>query len=321
MIKQLQKNNSVLCTTRNYREVNELSKLRKMKMTIVGKHGGTTKAGKLIASLNRSAHLGNVIEKFKPDLAISFCSPEAARVAFGLGIYHIAFCDSPHAEAVMRLSVPLVQKLLIPWIIPKKEFTKYGIAEKNIIQYRAIDASVIVRNATRPKPTKNKKKIILIRIEEEEAAYAQKNNRTVIIIQKIIDRFSEHHIMVLPRYKSQIMKLRDTLGNKIRILDKVTIGSELLQNTDVFVGSGGTMTAESALLGVPTISYNAIPNLVQDYLVRKKLVLLESNPNKIILAIERFLTSDNKDLQKNAKKMLMSMEDPYKKLIQIIKKK
>lgn len=292
-----------------------------MKMVRVGKHGGTTREGKLDASLNRSISLGETIKKFRPALAVSFCSPEAARVAFGLGIRHIAFCDSPHAEAVMRLSVPLVQKLLIPWIIPKKEFVKYGIAEKNIIQYRAIDAAVSIRHITTSKQTKNKKKIILIRIEEEQAAYAQKNNQTIIMIKKILDRFSEYDIMVLPRYRSQIVKLKETLGNRVRILDKVMIGSKLLRNIDVFIGSGGTMTAESALLGVPTISYNAVPNLVQDYLVRKKLVVLESNPNKIILAIERFLTSDNKDLQKNAKKTLMSMEDPYKKLIQIIKKK
>nr|AIF21719.1 hypothetical protein [uncultured marine thaumarchaeote SAT1000_06_A02] len=37
-----------------------------------------------------------------------------------MGIKHICFSDSPHAENVMRLVVPLVQKLLIPWIIPKK---------------------------------------------------------------------------------------------------------------------------------------------------------------------------------------------------------
>jgi hypothetical protein len=99
------------------------------------------------------------------------------------------------------------------------------------------------------------------------------------------------------------------------------IGSKLLQSIDVFVGSGGTMTAESALFGIPTISYNAVPNLVQDYLVRKKLVVLESSPTKIISIIDKFLSSDNKALQKNARQTLASMENPYKKLIQIIKTK
>ena len=320
MVKQLQKNNTILCTTRNYREVNELSKLQKIKLVTVGKHGGTTKPGKLGASLSRGIGLGKIIEKFKPDLAISFCSPEASRVAFGLGIRHVAFCDSPHAEAVMKLSLPFVQKLLIPWTIPKKEFAKYGISEQDIIPYKAIDASVIVRNAPKAKPIKRSKKRILIRIEEEQASYVQKDNQTIQMIQKIAQKFPQCEIMVLPRYQSQIDKLRQTLGDKVKVLGKVMIGSELLQNIDVFVGSGGTMTAEAALFGVPTISYNAVPNLVQDYLVKKKLVILESNTNKIISAIDKFLSSDNKALQKNARQTLSSMEDPYKKLIQTISK-
>jgi predicted glycosyltransferase len=113
--------------------------------------------------------------------------------------------------------------------------------------------------------------------------------------------------------------LRQTLGSKVKILGKVVVGKTLLQNTDVFVGSGGTMTAEAALLGIPTISYDAVPNLVQDYLVRKKLVILESNPKKIVSIIEKMLRVDNKRLQANAKKTLASMEDPLKKLIQAIK--
>ncbi len=321
MIRKLKTGNSVLCTTRNYREVNELANIKKMKMVVIGKHGGDSKPGKLGASLYRSAGLGKIIDRFKPDLAISFCSPEAARVAFGLGIKHVAFCDSPHAEAVMKLSIPMIQKLFVPWIIPKKEFTKYGIAEKNIVPYKAIDASVIVKSATKQKPKPKKKKSILIRVEEEHAAYAQKNNHTIQIIQKIADKFPDHTIMVLPRYQSQILTLRKKLGKKVKILGKVIIGNNLLQDIDVFVGSGGTMTAEAALMGIPTISYNAVPNLVQDYLIRKKLVTLESNPDKIVSMIGKALSSNNKNLEKNARQTLASMEDPYKKLIDAIKKK
>ena len=48
-------------------------------------------------------------------------------------------------------------------------------------------------------------------------------------------------------------------------------GKHLLNNTDIFIGSGGTMTAESALMGIPTISYNAVPNIIENYLVKKHL--------------------------------------------------
>lgn len=320
MIRRLQKNNKVLCTTRNYREVNDLAKLRKIKLLTIGKHGGQTRIGKLDASLNRMSKLSDQIQKFNPDIAISFCSPEASRIAFGFGIRHIAFCDSPHADAVMRLSIPLVQKLFIPWIIPKREFSRYGINEENIIPYKAVDAAIIVKYKWKEKKKLRKdRKNILIRVEEEQAAYVEKNQwRIRKIIQKISDEFSDHNIMILPRYESQIAELKRS-GYKINILDKVIVGRELLRNVDVFIGSGGTMTAESSLLGIPTISYNAVPNLVQDYLVKEKLIVLESNPDRIVLLVRKMLSSDNKLLQKNARRVLLSMEDPYKKLVQIIK--
>ncbi|HXV50610.1 MAG TPA: DUF354 domain-containing protein, partial [Nitrosopumilaceae archaeon] len=119
MIRKLQKNNQVLCTSRNYREVVELAKIRGTNLVFIGKHGGADRLDKLNASLLRMNGLLSKIRKFAPHLTVSFCSPEAARISYGLGVKHIAFCDSPHAEAVMRLSIPLVQKLLIPWIIPK----------------------------------------------------------------------------------------------------------------------------------------------------------------------------------------------------------
>ena len=47
-------------------------------------------------------------------------------------------------------------------------------------------------------------------------------------------------------------------------------GKHLLKNTDVFIGSGGTMTAEAAFnQEFQPISYNAIPNIIEDFLVKK----------------------------------------------------
>jgi len=95
----------------------------------------------------------------------------------------------------------------------------------------------------------------------------------------------------------------------------------LLRDTDIFVGSGGTMTAESALLGIPTISYNAVPNLIEKYLVRKKLVIRETNSKRIVSVIEKILHSDTAHFKNNARLAMDAMDDPVKKLGQIIKMK
>ena len=319
MIKRLKKNHNVLCTSRKYSQVTELAKIRKQKLVIIGKHGGAEKHDKLNASLSRSKLLVKKISKFSPDITLSFCSPEAARVSYGLGIPHICFSDSPHAENVMRLVVPLVQKLLIPWIIPKKKFTKFGIDQNNIIQYKAIDAATISKRKIKNIKKTVGKRIILIRLEEDEASYSLKKRPIIPIVKEILKEFSGQEIVIMTRYVTQKKYLQQIFQKKIKILSTVVDSKLLLYNTDIFIGSGGTMTAESALLGIPTISYDAVPNIIEDYLVRKKLVMREINPKKMVSVMKKVFKSSNSRRKNRAKKMMSSMEDPYPILLKTMK--
>ena len=323
IVEKLGKKHDLLCTSRDYEEVSKLAKIRDFNLIFVGKHGGGDKKTKLKASIDRMEKLSTKIRTFSPDIVISFCSPEAARIAFGLGIKHVAFCDSPHAEAVMRLTLPLIQKLLIPFTIPKKKFSKYGIDEKNIIQYKAIDAFVTIQRKIDQKaklPFKNNnRKNILIRVEEEEASYTSKSSKIIPIIKKIEREYENDNIVVLGRYTKQIENLQKIIGKKVKIVKMTYDGKHLLKNTDIFIGSGGTMTAESALMGIPTISYNAVPNIIENFLVKKYLIRRETNPNKISNYIKKIFESTNNQNQERAERIRKQMEDPIKKLIKIIK--
>ena len=334
IIQRLKKNHTVLCTSRKYNQVTDLAKIRKQKLVIIGKYGGVKKHDKLDASLSRSKLLVRKISKFLPDITLSSCSPEAARVSYGLGIPHICFSDSPHATAVMKLSLPYANKLLIPWIIPKSDFENMGIEPKNIIQYKTVDAAQITKQKVffgcGTDINSKRWKTILIRTPEDEAAYLSKQRGVVDIIKKIKKDFLGCHITVLTRYKKQADLLKKNFSksaqNKVQIVSKVVDGKKLLRNCDVFVGSGGTMTAESALLGIPTISYNAIPNRIEDYLVSKKIVARCMTPNKIAERITHVfqLTSYRgrgyeRTRRLQIKKFVNSLEDPYPILLKTIK--
>ena len=323
IIEKLGQKHDILCTSREYNEVTKLAKIRHFDLIFVGKHGGGDKKSKLKASIERIEKLSKKISKFGPDVVISFGSPEAARISFGLGIKHIMFCDSPHANAVMRLTLPLIQKLLIPSVIPKEEFSKFGINQKDIVQYKAIDAVVTMQrkiNQNIISPFKNNnKKNILIRVEEEQAAYTSKSSKIIPIIQKIVNDYKDENIIVLGRYTQQIINLQKMIGKKVKIIKMSFDGKYLLNDTDVFIGSGGTMTAESALMGIPTISYNAVPNIIENFLVKKSLVKRETNPKKVSNEIKRIFARKNDQNQKRARKVVKQMEDPIEKLIKIIK--
>ena len=321
-IQKLRKQHKIISTSRRYEQVNGIRKFGTINPIIIGKHGGKNNVDKLLASLNRSKLLTKKIEKDKPNLLVSFCSPEASRVAYGLGIPHIAFSDSPHAKAVMKLSLPYVTKLLTPWIIPKSDFKEFGINSRDIIQYRAIDAGVIIRNYTKKRKKRvSKRKTILIRPEESEAAYVDKKSITKRIIEKTVREFPDDEKIVLSRYKEQTRELEKTFGREIKILSKPVNGKEILSDIDCFIGSGGTMTAEAGLLGIPTISLNAVPNRIEDFLVRNKIVVRSENPDRISREVFLVLNNDSiiKKRKQKARKLVSSFEDPYQVLLRTIR--
>ena len=322
IIKKLGKKHDFLCTSRRYEEVSKLAKIRNFDLKFVGKYGGGTKEGKFFAGVERIRILSNKIKQFSPDLVLSFCSPEAARISFGFGIRHIAFCDSPHAEAVMRLTLPLIDKLLIPKIIPKNEFVKYGINPENIIPYNTIDASVLIqRKIVEEKrlPFRvNSRKNILVRLEEEESAYAKKSNQSKIILQKIVKDFPKENIVVLARYPKQIQKIEKIASENVRILGMSYDGKWLLKNADIFIGSGGTMVAEAAILGIPTISYNAVPNRIEKYLVKMALVKRIENADDIPNALRKILAKPSKKNTAKIKSLQKMRYEPIQKLIEVI---
>ena len=326
MIKRLEKNNQILITSRNYREASDIAKIRKLKVKTVGKHGGADLFNKLQASTFRISHLSKIVRKFSPDVAISFCSPEASRISFGLGIKHIAFSNFPFINATMRLSLPLSYKLFTPKHINKKEYTKFGINEKDIIQYKALDEYILIKGksftSTLPKLKLDQKQTILFRTVQTQASevHGHKPLNIIPIIKRIAKDFPDFNLIVLGRYYEQINMLKENFrGSKIIVLNKVVDSAEILSITDVFVGSGGTMTSEAALRGIPTISYNAIPMPDEQYLVKMGLVNRGTTTNEIISLIRKLQKSNKKEIKSRARKFLNSMEDPYTKLVPILK--
>ena len=319
MMEKLNKRHKILCTTRDYREVNHLIKIGRSKVLVIGKHGGIERSEKLKASITRMRKLIPIIEEFKPDVTISFCSPDAARISYGLQIKHVAFSDAPHGTAIMKLTIPLIQKLLTPWVIPKKEFTKHGIPAKNIIRYRAIDAAFIIKQRPRvdkktvPTINKKSKKNILFRTYEFYASYTKKDMNIAKIINRLA-KIQDVNVMVLGRYSKEISQLRKNLDHGVIVLQKSVDSKEILAMTDIFVGSGGTMTAESALRGIPTISYNAVPNIIEEYLVKKKLVVRADKINELDSLVLEMMDKNPDTMQRRARDELNKMESPLKKL-------
>ena len=314
----------VFNTTRKYREVLQLLRLKGIEAKVVGEHGGRELKNKLRASAQRTVDLASVFEDLEPDIALSFSSPEMARVSYGLRVPHICINDSPHAEAVARLTVPLSKKLLTPKIIPKSAWTRFGISSEDIVQYNALDPWVWVKGfepdgrILQELGLDKSKPILTIRTEETFAAYligkTQKETSVTRIINKLLEAPEPPQIVAMPRYDEQTEALQEVFRDKIVICKSTVDGPSLLCYTSVFVGAGGTMTTEAALLGVPTFScYPDEPFLILKYLMEKNLVTRETDTEQLVKGILTTLSNIDYEKRKQAgkvRRLVKDFEDP-----------
>jgi predicted glycosyltransferase len=143
------------------------------------------------------------------------------------------------------------------------------------------------------------------------------------ILKSIVQNFHDTtNILVLCRYQDQIRQFKEKYGDKITVLENVVDGLELISVADIFIGGGGTMTAESALLGKPTISISPIKFYVDDYLVKTGLIYKIGNSAQIVKILRRIQSDSSfRVRQKNrAQHILNRMEDPANKLLKIVGK-
>lgn len=320
-----ERGHELIITTRRYREVNELLELRGVDARAIGRHGGGSLRDKLVESAKRTAALGKVMGRERPEATISFSSPEAARVSYGLRIPYYCISDSPHAEAVCRLTVPLASKLFAPMIIPKRAWTGYGIASRHIVRYNALDPVVWLRDlkpsqdVVRELGLSKDRPIVVVRPDEEFAAYLMEGKGTKeSVITQVIEELGSAHglqLVALPRYDHQAGVLRRRFQSRLIVPTSVVDAVSLLAHASLFVGAGGTMTTEAALMGVPSIScFPSEPTFVERYLIRLGLVERITRPNKIVKRAEEILARPTyKERQRiNARRLISHMEDPLK---------
>ena len=313
----------VLTTSRHYREVEQLASLLGFELKYVGSRGGKDVTDQLRASLERMNALLPVVDSFQPNVSVSVASADCARISFGIRCKHVAVSDSPHSVIAGKLSLPLSHHLLTPWIIPYLAWYRFGLQRREITKYKALDpAAWLKRTQVATRPTLNLtagKPTILVRLEESYAPYMIGTDETWAdkLLQRLASDFKDCNLVALCRYQDQLEKVKKRFGDRFEIPEKVVDGANLIRQSDVFIGMGGTMTTESALIGVPTISaYQGHGLYTERYLSSSGLLLKTHNLDRLSRLIDKCLIpSYKKHCARKAKKVLDSMEDPVERIV------
>jgi uncharacterized protein len=314
----------VLATSRRYREVEPLAERNGIELKLVGDRGGQGLEEQLLAATKRQEEMIPIVKDFGPQVAVSTASVVCARVAFGLRIRHVAVNDSPHSEVAGRLSLPLSYRLLCPWIIPYRAWARFGLSREQITTYRALDPAAWLKRQPIPGPMPKldpSKKTVTVRVQESDAPYLAGTDRGWIdtILTTLSDAFPDANLVALCRYDYQVDEIKARFGARWTIPDEVVSGRDLLASTDLFVGMGGTMSAEAALMGVPTITTFQGRLYTDRFLESKGLMQRALTPTRLLSLAKRSIAKKGA-LMGRAKRVLDSMEDPVPRIFRAIKK-
>ncbi len=326
-----QSGHDVMVTTRVYREAQQALRLKRIPHSVVGRHGGGDSFNKLVASGERILALAPTIRRRRPTVAVSFSSPEAARVAFGLGIPQLAVNDSPHSRKVARLSIPLSTIVCSPWIISKSIWKEFGA--RKVVTYKALDAAAWLKRHKRDhKVLENlgldqDRPIVFLRTEEAFASYlmgkASDHAPVVLpVIRELITSRIDAQIVVSTRYGMQAPVIKKAFGRRVQVLERIIDATSLMAFSSAFIGSGGTMTVEAALLGTPAIScFPGDKPLYITYLERRGLVSTMRSPRRIASTIRDILAKPERfeQLRTRGRRLLEWMEDPAIRLSNVVK--
>jgi predicted glycosyltransferase len=221
--------------------------------------------------------------------------------------------------------------LFCPWVIPYSAWLRFGISKYKITKYRALDpAAWIKRNPMSYSSVVDNlnldshKNTVLIRVEETKASYIadKKIEGKISMIDALVNNLSELvNLIVLCRYQDQIIEITKRYEGKAHIVKHVIDGTSLISLADVFIGAGGTMTAEASLLGKPTISIAPIRFYVEKYLISSGLVQRASSCSSLIRLTKKMLIDKSyaQRQKKKARYILDKMDDPVEKIISFLK--
>ena len=258
MIRELECEHEVLITCRPLANTIDLLDLHGFKYKVVGMHYGGKLAAKLFGFPIRVLQLVKYLFGKKIDVAISqssFHSPVVARL---LGIRSIYMNDNEHAmgnipaficaNTIMVPEFLGIEKLKKQWANPKKVIHYPGVKEGIYLWEleKRLQALGLAEEHTKPKP------VVYVRPEPWTAQYyTGSRNFMDALLLGMKDHVS---IVLLPRGKEQGVHYQDQKFTGIRVVTTALDIADIAPDCDLFIGAGGTMTREMAVLGIPTIS-------------------------------------------------------------------
>jgi len=300
-----EKGYETIFTLREHPDTIPLARYLGIKFEVVGKYNPRSYFTRLYESLKRGLKFCRMFKERPPHVAISHCSVEQCRIAFGLKIPIISTHDTPHAEAVNRLTLPLIDTLIVSEAIPDDHLRAYPV--KKVIKFKGVDEVAWIKDFKPKQKFDYGHPLILVRQIETKAAYAEgKEDITLKIARKLS---KDYKVVFLSRYGRRPM--RGLIVPK-EFVDSASLSAE----ADVVISVGGTIAREAALQGTPSL---VIPifgrSAVNDYLNRRGFPIFTVELADLVKSVRNMIGK-----KFDTKALLSDLENPVDLIESVVRK-
>jgi predicted glycosyltransferase len=249
-------------------------------------HGSQAKAGGL---LRRTLNLRRWARARRIDVALSHNSYAQLLAARSLGIPAVTGMDYEHQPA-NHIGFRCARRILVPTALPVPTLRRQGATAAKLVRYDGLkeelylgefvpDARVLERVGVDPK---RDRALVVARTAPVGAAYHRAENPMLLRAVEWAARQDGVDVVVLARHPEQRSAIEALGLPTVRVPDAAIDGLSLTWHADLFLGAGGTMTREAALLGVRTYSvFAGRPAAVDRALEQRGLLLRLDSPQEI----------------------------------------
>lgn len=258
MIRDLEREHEVLITCRPLANTIDLLDLHGFKYEVVGVHYGGKFSAKVLGFPVRVMQLRKFLADKRIDVAISqssFHSPVVSRL---LGVRSIYMNDNEHAMGNIPAFI-CANTIMVPEFLSIEKLKKQHANPRKVIHYPGVKEGLYLwelderlKQKSVETPSCKQRPTVYIRPEPWTAQY-YKGSRN--FLDDLLLGMKDHvDIVLLPRGKEQGKHYQSEKFAGIRVITTALDIADIAPDCDLFIGAGGTMTREMAVLGIPTIS-------------------------------------------------------------------
>jgi len=278
-----ERGDEVLVTAREYGQTVGILERLGIEHRVVGAHGGGSKLGKGWALASRSARLGGVAWKFRPDLAVAHGSVDLALVAGSNLIPSAQLQDYEFAGLQRQLAFRIAKRVLVPDTIPIERMARIGAKGDKLVRYPGLKEDYYLAGFE-PDPAvitelgiDRKRVLVVVRPPPETSEYHAENP----LYEQVIDRLAAADsvtAIIIPRTDSQAEIARGRNSPNLIVPDHAIDAQSLIAYADLVVSAGGTMNREAVALGTPVYTTFAgrMGGVDEALIAEGKLLVLES---------------------------------------------